>query len=144
LSKTAQAELRDRINTIEESYEYFLAYAAQGLAGDAAAKWGGQVRDYLQRTDTALTGLADLFTSFVKQQGLESADRYHSFIAVLERDARDAQAAVQLVLAQASISSQLIDNLNASIHLRALLTDLFLIDESLKLQVTETSSTSAS
>jgi hypothetical protein len=36
------------------------------------------------------------------------------------------------VLAQPSISSQLIDNLNASIHVRALLTDLFLIDEILK------------
>jgi hypothetical protein len=34
-----------------------------------------------------------------------------------------------LVLAQPAISSQLVDNLNASIHLRALLTDLFLIDE---------------
>ncbi len=53
----------------------------------------------------------------------------HPFLAVLDRDARDAQAAVQLVLAQPAISSQLIDNLNASIHLRALLTDLFLIDE---------------
>jgi hypothetical protein len=48
---------------------------------------------------------------------------------VLKRDAADAQAAIQLVLAQPSISSQMIDNLNASIHLRALLTDLFLIDE---------------
>jgi hypothetical protein len=36
------------------------------------------------------------------------------------------------VLAQPSISSQLIDNLNASIHLRALLTDLFLVEEILK------------
>jgi hypothetical protein len=36
------------------------------------------------------------------------------------------------VRAQASIGSQLIDNLNASIHLRALLTDLFLMDEVLK------------
>ena len=43
-------------------------------------------------------------------------------------------AAVELVLAQPSISSQLVDNLNASIHLRALLTDLFLIDELLKSQ----------
>ena len=33
-----------------------------------------------------------------------------------------------------TISSQLIDNLNASIHLRALLTDLFLFDEILKAQ----------
>ena len=40
---------------------------------------------------------------------------------------------MQLVLAQPSISSQLVDNLNASIHLRALLTDLFLLDEVLKL-----------
>ncbi len=39
---------------------------------------------------------------------------------------------LQLVLAQPSISSQLIDNLNASIHLRAVLTDLFLLDEVLK------------
>ena len=48
---------------------------------------------------------------------------------MLNRDAGDARAAIGLVLAQPSISSQLIDNLNASIHLRALLTDLFLIDE---------------
>lgn len=36
------------------------------------------------------------------------------------------------VLAQSAISSQLIDNLNASIHLRALLTDLFLLGEILR------------
>ena len=51
---------------------------------------------------------------------------------MLDRDARDSLAAIELVLAQPSISSQLVDNLNASIHLRALLTDLFLIDEILK------------
>ena len=51
---------------------------------------------------------------------------------MLDRDARDALAAVQLVQVQPSISSQLVDNLNASIHLRALLTDLFLLDEILK------------
>ena len=53
---------------------------------------------------------------------------------MLDRDAQDSLAAIELVLAQPAISSQLIDNLNASIHLRALLTDLFLIDEILKLQ----------
>jgi hypothetical protein len=53
---------------------------------------------------------------------------------VLEKDARVSLVTIQLVLAQPTISSQLIDNLNASIHLRALLTDLFLIDEILKPQ----------
>jgi len=33
------------------------------------------------------------------------------------------------VLAQDQIGSQLVDNLNASLHLRTVLTDLFLIDE---------------
>lgn len=47
-------------------------------------------------------------------------------------DAQDSLAALELVLAQPAISSQLIDNLNASIHLRALLTDLFLVGEILR------------
>ena len=51
------------------------------------------------------------------------------YLKVLERDAADSLASMELVLAQPWISSQLIDNLNASMHLRALLTDLFLIGE---------------
>ena len=39
---------------------------------------------------------------------------------------------MQLVIVQPAISSHLIDNLNASIHLRALLTDLFLLSEVVK------------
>ncbi len=53
---------------------------------------------------------------------------------MLDRDAHDSLAMIELALAQPVISSQLIDNLNASIHLRALLTDLFLIDEILDAQ----------
>ena len=60
------------------------------------------------------------------------AEIYADFIAVLEQDVRATRAALRLVLAQRAMSSQLIDNLNASIHIRALLTDIFLIDETLK------------
>ncbi len=109
-----------------------LAYAAQGLAGDEESASGGQLRVFLGRSEEALTGLADLFERLVQGENLQPVARYRAFISVLDRDASDALAAVQLVLAQTSISSQLIDNLNASIHLRALLTDLFLIDEILK------------
>jgi hypothetical protein len=122
-------DLRERCNRIEECYEFMLAYAAQGLPGDQGSPAGGELRELLTRCDAAMVGLAEVFTRIVDQEGWQPADRYHAFIAVLDRDARDARAAVQLVLAQASISSQLIDNLNASIHVRSLLTDLFLIDE---------------
>ena len=125
-------ELNARIDTIEEAYEYFLAYASQGLPSDTDNDPGRQARQQLQRCDTALSGLAGVFTRYVEQEKLLPTAPYDAFIAVIERDARDSQAAIQLVLAQPSISSQIVDNLNASIHLRALLTDLFLIDEVLK------------
>ena len=93
---------------------------------------GGQLREMLGRAVSALSGLADVAAQLVSGERLEPADRYHAFLVVLDRDARDSLAALQLVQAQAAISSQLIDNLNASIHVRALLTDLFLVDEILK------------
>jgi hypothetical protein len=127
-----RAELKTRCERIEEAYEFMLAYAAQGLTSDEGSGSGSQLRDFLRKSDAALTGLADLFRDLVRSEQVESGDKYLAFIAVLERDASDAQVAIQLVLAQPSISSQLVDNLNASIHLRALLTDLFLIDEILK------------
>lgn len=126
------AELAGRCNVIEEAYEFMLAYASQGLPSEHGSQSGSQIRQYLERCDAALTGLSNLVSDFVARLGLEPAGSYRTFVGVLERDARDAQAAVQLVLAQPAISSQLVDNLNASIHLRALLTDLFLIDEVLK------------
>jgi hypothetical protein len=127
-----KSDLERRCNAIEEAYEFMLAYAAQGLPSDQGNQTGGQLRFFLGRCDEALTGLATLFSQIVAQEDLQPADRYEAFISVLDRDARDARAAVELVLAQPAISSQLIDNLNASIHLRALLTDLFLIDEIFK------------
>ena len=125
-------ELHSRINTIEEAYEFMLAYASQGLSSDQDSDTGRQAREYLHRCDTALNNFGEFLTRFTEGLGLEPAAPYLAFIAVIDRDARDAQSALQLVLAQPAISSQLVDNLNASIHLRALLTDLFLIDEVLK------------
>src|ERR1700674_1171952 len=118
-----------RCNAIEECYEFMLAYAGQGLSGKENSQSSSQVRDFLNRAVDALTGLAEVYASAVKQENLQPAERYLSFLAVMENDVRDSLATIQLVLSQATISSQLIDNLNASIHLRALLTDLFLIDE---------------
>ena len=133
---TSKAVLEQRCQTIEESYEFMLAYAAQGLTGDGGVESGSQLREYLRRAIEALSGLTALYAQQVQQDGLQPAARYEAFLAVIERDAHATLAALELVLAQPSISSQLIDNLNASIHLRALLTDLFILDELLKSQPT--------
>ena len=76
-----------------------------------------------------MTGLADGFSSIVNDDELSPRPAYDTLVEVLSNDARATQAAVQVVLSRPSVSSQMIDNLNASIHVRALLTDLFLLDE---------------
>ena len=109
-----------------------LAYAAQGLPHEHGSPSGSQIREFLRTCERALDGLADAAGRAVRHMHLEDPDPYDAFVTVLDHDARNAMAAVRLVLAQPSIGSQLVDNLNASSHVRAVLTDVFLFDEALK------------
>ena len=111
--------LHENIEAIEAGYEYLLAYAAQGRDSDEGPG-GSEVRTTLSTMSAAATAIA---TSLVDEAG--------EFSPVIVDDARKSSAAIGLVLAQKKISSELVDNLNASIHLRALLTDLFLLSETL-------------
>ena len=120
---TAPTDLAGAIDVIEGTYEFMLAYAAQGKVNDEDTSSAG-MRANLQRTDQALAMIAA-----AKLPG-EAAQ---AFLDVMKQDAAKAGAAIRLVLAQPIIGSQAVDNLNASIHLRALLTDIFLLDESLKI-----------
>ena len=138
------ADISERCNTIEECYEFMLAYAAQGLPSDEGSQSDGQIREYLGRAARAMSGLAESCATGLRQERLEPAEHYQAFFKVLARDAADSLAAIELVLAQTAISSQLIDNLNASIHLRALLTDLFLVSEIVRSQLARTKPLAAS
>lgn len=126
------ADFLERCEILEECYEFTLGYAGQGLPSDQGSEAGGQVRHFLRRAADALRGLGASCAQSVRDEGLDPAETYQAFISVLDRDAGDALAAIELVLAQPAIGSQLIDNLNASLHLRALLTDLFLMGEVLR------------
>jgi hypothetical protein len=130
--EAARAELASRAEAIEGGYELMLGYAAQGLHTDQGAANSGQLRDHLLRFDTALTGLADAYRDVAKALGVGPQAALDGFLEVLARDAAATQAALRLLLGQAGISSQMVDNVNASIHVRALLTDVFVVDEILK------------
>ena len=122
-------ELRTHIETLEKAYEFFLSYAALGATDEAATQLGGQLRDFLSRTESSLDALRNDLADLVDTEGLEPPEGYRGLIEVTAADAGRARAAVLAVLAQETVSSQLIDNLNASAHMRALLTDLFLLDD---------------
>ena len=127
----ATAGLKQRIDAIEGGYEFFLSYAAKGFKGEPGVG-DGELRHCLEALNGALEGLGEFLSGLVRERKLEPLSAYDAFLEVIASDAERAQKVVGLVLALPGISSQVIDNLNGSIHLRALLTDLFLIDEILR------------
>jgi hypothetical protein len=122
----------DRCDVIEECYEFLLGYAAQGLPSHEGSTAGREVRRHLERAREALVDLSERCRRVIAEHQPELATKCDPFCSTLERDGKDSLAAIDLVLAQPVLSSQLIDNLNASSHLRALLTDLFLVGEILR------------
>ena len=120
----AAMTLAEAIDAVEETYAYMLAYAAQGRARDEAGDDG--IRERLARAGEALAVIAAMAPA-------GDGEQHAAFVDMVRDDAVRARTALCFVLAQRAIGSQIIDNLNASIHLRTLLTDLFLLDEALKI-----------
>lgn len=121
-------ELSQRIDAIERGYEYLLAYAAQGRREET----GSEVRHTLQGMHAALEELGALARGALADAPGAAAYEVEPFLEALDRDARVARGAIAVALNRPQISSMLIDNLNASVHLRALLTDLFLLEQALQ------------
>jgi hypothetical protein len=116
-----------RVDAIESAYEFMLAYAAQGRTDEPAGP--GHIRDMLNGAVAAIDGIAAAAKAACPAA---VAAAVPPLLEVLADDGRKALAMIRFALAQRAITSQMVDNLNASIHVRALLTDLFIIDESLK------------
>lgn len=110
--------INDDIETIESGYEFLLAYAAQGRPADLESGPGPHARPTIEGMFKAMQNIAGAFSS--------SADNFEQLIA---DDCNRAGAALGFILSQDKIGSEIVDNLNASIHLRAVLTDMFLYGE---------------
>jgi hypothetical protein len=127
-------DIAARCGAIEECYEFMLAYAAQGIVDDRESHGGSQLRELLSRAVAAASGLPEAYAAAVVALRLGPEQHYKDFFDVLNTDTAKALAAMRLVLVQPRISSQLVDNLNASLHVRTLLTDVFLLDEVMRRQ----------
>ena len=114
---------RVELETIESAYEFMLAYAAQGRDTDEGAKMSPSIRETLEALLAALPAVGPALAAARPHEAAKD------LAEIVAEDAARAATSVRAALACARISSQLVDNLNASIHLRAVLTGLFLADE---------------
>ncbi|NIU34501.1 MAG: hypothetical protein GWM92_01230, partial [Gemmatimonadetes bacterium] len=96
--------LRERIELLEEAYEFFLSYAARGLRGDDGDR---ELREYLERSLEAVEAVPGLFRESASSMGEGDSAALEAFGRVLEEDALKARAALDLVASRSSVSSQL-------------------------------------
>ncbi len=118
------AVMRDAFDRIEEACEFMLAYAAQG--GKREVEEGGgesQIRTYLKRFEAALGDLEGALA-----HGLGPAEG-GAFVERFRADLAVTRSVVALLLSRPSINSDMIDNTNGLIALRAFLTDVFFVDQ---------------
>lgn len=119
-------DINEAIEQIEISYEYMLAYAAQGRATDQGDH-PSPVREYLDKMHSS----CDLLLSSLEY---DKKFKNEHFIDAVISDIKVSRSLLALALRMKDISSQIVDNLNASVHLRAMLTDLFVLEDVLKIE----------
>ena len=118
------AAMRAAFDQIEEAYEFMLAYGAQGRKREVEEGSGeSQIRIYLKRLVSALNDLeAALEPGLGGAEGAAFTERFRADLTV-------ARSVLAMLLAKPSISSDMIDNTNGLIALRAFLTDVFFVDQ---------------
>lgn len=116
--------LRDAFDKVEEAYEFMLAYAAQGRKRETEdGSKESQIRQYLKRLEGALGEIeVALGDGLGGPEGAAFTDRVRGDLAAT-------RSVVGLLLSRPSISSDMIDNTNGLLALRAFLTDVFFIDQ---------------
>ena len=118
------ASMRDSFDTIEESYEFMLAYAAQGRRLESSRGGGeSQIRQYLKRFLVALDSLEEACS------GIEADDASQAYMNNFQRNLTVMRSVIKILLSKASISSDMVDNTNGLVAVRAFLTDIFFIDQ---------------
>lgn len=118
--------IRAHIERIEEAYEFMLAYAAQGRGDEGAGPDGAHIRTFLTQFEEAATAIVGKLDTVPG-----AADEAAAVLAALKADSATVSSVLRSMLARDNISSEVVDNANGLISVRAYLTGLFFLDKAL-------------
>ena len=121
---TDHAAIRQNIEIVEESYEFMLAYAAQGRMDEGAGSDGAHIRTFLERFAAAAQDMKGQAEAL-----MAGADSDGALFASFSRDSDVVLSVLRALLAGDNISSEMVDNTNGLIVMRSYLTTLFFIDK---------------
>ena len=123
INEAVATKMRSAFDDIEEAYEFMLAYAAQGRRSEGPGGAGpSQIRQFLQQFGRAADALSESLA------GMSEGDAASGFRKRWLDDIAAVRSIVDMLLAQPSITSEMVDNTNGLIALRSFLTDIFFAD----------------
>jgi len=117
-------DIRVEIEKIEEAYEFMLAYAAQGRSDEGAGPDGAQIRILISQFSAAV-GIIDRAVSIIPPDLPVAV----AFIDQFKSDSATMTSVLAILLNSKNISSEMVDNTNGLISVRAYLTSLFFLDK---------------
>ncbi|MCY4547354.1 MAG: hypothetical protein OXC28_03215 [Defluviicoccus sp.] len=115
--------IRAHIDRIEEAYEFMLAYAAQGRGDEGAGPDGAQIRTFLAQLDAAAAAIAE------ELDAVPLGGEAEAFLDSFKADTAIMTSVLRTMLARGQITSEVVDNANGLIAVRAYLTGLFFLDK---------------
>lgn len=117
-------DIREAIDTVEEAYEFMLAYAAQGRQTESETEGASQIRGFLDRFRNALNVFSNHSDELLTPAASTSAFAQH-FAA----DTNTMKAVLDMLIGKSNITSDMIDNTNGMIVVRSFLTNVFFVDQ---------------
>lgn len=123
---SGSGDIRKNIEAIEEAYEFMLAYAAQGRAEEGAGADGAQIRTFLRQYSASVDAITGALGSIAEVNAEAGA-----FVKCFRRESETMASVVKIMLARDNISSEVVDNANGLISVRAYLTSLFFMDKAI-------------
>ena len=115
--------IRAHIDRIEDAYEFMLAYAAQGRSDEGAGPDGAHIRTFLAQFDTAAAAIVE------ELDAAPLGGEADAFLDSFKADTAVMTSVLRTMLARDQITSEVVDNANGLIAVRAYLTGLFFLDK---------------
>lgn len=126
---TSVADLQDAIRRVEESYEFMISFAGQGIGREIRKTTSDEVREYVDQLREALDDALEAGQSITDEHDIRGEEHFDVVIARLGEEIDEAQELLALLSAQDRITSQQVDNLNGMSVFQSVVMKLFFLDE---------------
>lgn len=126
---TAVDDFQTAVGHVEESYEFMISFAGQGIGREIEQSSVHEVREYVDQLSASLDEALRAARRIGEEYDVSGATHYERVIADLESEIEEAREFLALLSAQDLITSQQVDNLNGMSVFQSVVMKLFFLDE---------------